>query len=58
LRTGRASAANEAMSSTIGVSSRLWTYANELPVSGSAHPSVPPRPMWPNPLSSPETGDP
>ena len=31
LRIGRASPANDAMSSTIGVSSRLWTNANALP---------------------------
>ena len=44
LRIGRARPANEAMSSTIGVRSRLWTKANALPVSGSAQPRVPPRP--------------
>ena len=57
LRNGRASPANDAMSSTIGVSNLLCTKANALPASGSAHPSVPPRPMWPKPLSSPGIGD-
>ena len=45
------------MSNSIAVSSRLCMKPNALPVAGSAQPSVPPRPTWPNPFSKPGIGD-
>lgn len=57
LFSSAASPANEPISNNSSVSKRLCTYPNALPVSGSAHPIVPPSPMWPYPSSSPGTGD-